>query len=147
MVAFFMLRLSKKVEYALIAMMHMSSRGTNRLTTARELSLAYHIPSELMGKVLQNLSKKGLITSVQGIKGGYKLNKPLKSITLKEILQALEGPFKIVNCMNKKNETFCDQHLNCTIKNPMGIIQSRIEKMFDELNLQEIESELSGRYH
>jgi Rrf2 family protein len=137
-----MLRLSKKVEYALIAMLHMASEDKRKLSTAKELSSRYHIPLELMGKVLQSLSRKGLVESVQGTKGGYKLNKPLKNISMSEMLEAIEGPFKIVNCIKQKREPFCEQHVYCTIKNPMEIIQSRIENLFDELKLHEIEKEL-----
>ena len=137
-----MLRFSKKVEYALIAMLHMASENQRKLSTAKELSHRYHIPLELMGKVLQRLSKQGLVESVQGIKGGYKLKRPLSDISISEILETVDGPFKLVNCMEQKNNTLCDQHVNCTIKNPMGIIQSRLESLFDELKLQDIEKDL-----
>ena len=137
-----MLRFSKKVEYALIAMLHMASEDQHKLSTAKELSYRYHIPLELMGKVLQRLSKQGLVESVQGIKGGYKLKRPLAEISISEILVTVDGPLKLVNCLEKKDNSFCDQHVNCTIKNPMGVIQSRLESLFDELKLQDIEKDL-----
>ena len=66
-----MLRFSKKVEYALIAMLYMADKDPGELTTARELSDKYDISLELMGKLLQSLTRHDLITSVQGAKGGY----------------------------------------------------------------------------
>jgi Rrf2 family protein len=137
-----MLRFSKKVEYAMIALLHMAAIQDQHLTTARELSGRYNIPLELMGKVLQSLTRAGLILSVQGIKGGYKLNKPLASITVNEVLIGVEGPMKLVGCLNQQPNTDCEQHIHCTIKNPMEIIQARMELLFENLKLQEIEEEI-----
>ena len=77
-----MLKLSKKVEYGLISMMHMDSVQSGELATARELSDLYNIPAELLGKVLQLLAKNRLIVSVQGAKGGYRLARGLDLVTL-----------------------------------------------------------------
>ena len=68
-----MLKLSKKVEYGLISMMHMDSVQSGDLATARKLSEHYNIPGELLGKVLQSLAKGRLIVAAQGAKGGYRL--------------------------------------------------------------------------
>ena len=137
-----MLRFSKKVEYAIIALLHVAAIQDQHLTTARELSRRYNIPLELMGKVLQSLTRAGLILSVQGIKGGYKLNKALASITVNEVLIAVEGRLKLVGCLSQRPPNHCEQQIHCTIKNPMEIIQSRMERLFENLKLQEIEEEI-----
>ena len=68
-----MVRLSKKVEYGLIAMRHIATRRGGDLVTAKEIAGTYKIPYELLAKVLQRLSKAGLILSVHGVHGGYSL--------------------------------------------------------------------------
>ena len=137
-----MLRISKKVEYALIGLLHMSQKDDQALTTAKELANTYHIPQELMGKVLQQLARRELIRSVQGAKGGYKLQDPGKRITLNVIYEAIDGPFKIVNCIHMKDRRDCEQHYFCTIRNPMEIIQSKLEIFFEQLTLKDLESEI-----
>ena len=65
-----MLRLSKKADYALMAMKHLAQTQTGTSTSAREIAESYDIPIELMAKVLQKLVRKGLLVSTQGTRGG-----------------------------------------------------------------------------
>ena len=71
-----MLRLSKKADYALMAMKHLAIRPDAASASAREIAEQYDIPIELMAKVLQRLARRGLLTSHQGTRGGYRLARP-----------------------------------------------------------------------
>ena len=71
-----MLRLSKKADYALMAMKHLALRGDRGSSSAREIAEQYDIPIELMAKVLQRLVRRGLLASQQGTRGGYQLARP-----------------------------------------------------------------------
>ncbi|MCK5453178.1 MAG: Rrf2 family transcriptional regulator [Calditrichia bacterium] len=139
-----MLRISKKMEYALMGLLHMSHKDWRELTTAKELAQSYNIPPELMGKVLQNLAKHNLIESMQGVKGGYRLVRSIDQVKLSDVITAVEGPLKIVNCLKIKTTPECHQHHRCTIKNPMGIIQNKLENFFSELTLQDIENDMTS---
>ena len=71
-----MLRLSKKADYALMAMQHLARRTSAApSTSAREIAEQYDIPIELMAKVLQRLVRTGLLVSTQGTRGGYTLSR------------------------------------------------------------------------
>src|SRR4029453_16926628 len=88
-----MLRLSKKSDYALMAVRHLALRGDRGASaSAREISEAYDIPLELLAKVLQRLVRTKLLVSVQGTRGGYKLGRPPGSITVADVIQAGDGP-------------------------------------------------------
>lgn len=119
-----MLKLSKKVEYALISMMHMDSRPNGDLATARGISEDYHIPGELLGKVLQALAKAQLIRSVQGSRGGYQLMRPLEKTTLGEVVQAVEGPVQIAACQG--DPACCEQFTKCNIRKPVFRVQQQL---------------------
>ena len=74
-----MLRLSKKADYALMAMKHLAMKtDAASSTSAREIAEQYDIPIELMAKVLQRLARSGLLTSHQGTRGGYTLSRPTR---------------------------------------------------------------------
>ena len=73
-----MLRLSKKADYALMAMKHLATRSDAASASAREIAEQYDIPVELMAKVLQRLARRGLLTSHQGTRGGYRLSKAVE---------------------------------------------------------------------
>jgi Rrf2 family protein len=142
-----MMRISKKVEYALIGLLHMSHKNRQELTTTKELANNYNIPQELMGKVLQKLARGRVIRSVQGVKGGYTIQQPLEKVSLSVIYNIIDGPFKIVSCFHKKNRLNCEQHSFCTIRNPMEIIQNKLELFFNQLTLKDLEREVFQNFH
>ena len=118
-----MLKLSKRVEYGLISLLHMDSRP-RMLVTAKEIADEFRIPGELLGKVLQALAKAGLVESVQGARGGYRLARPLELLCVGEVVEKLDGPILIAQCCD--GSTSCRQHSTCNIKMPIQLIQEEL---------------------
>ena len=131
-----MLRISKKTEYAIIALVDMAGNGKSDLVTAKDLSDRYNIPREILGKVLQSLAKNNLIDSHQGVKGGYQLVVPLKDINIKTIIQTVDGPIQLVDCA-VEDDCNCGQIDYCNIKSPMEFIQAELTKFFNNITLQD----------
>ena len=134
-----MLRLSKKADYALIAMKHLAQKQDATSASAREIAGAYDIPIELMAKVLQKLVHTGLLRSVQGTRGGYVLGKASKTITVGDIIQAIEGPFSVTACSTEKNT--CEQFGKCSIRDPLWRIKERIVAALGTVSLAEMAAE------
>ena len=129
-----MLKLSKKVDYGLIAIGHIAYREADRVVTARHIAGEYNIPQELLAKILQRLAKKGLITSQNGPKGGYVLARDPHEITVGDVIKAIEGPIDLVDCSVGDD---CPQMDKCTVRTPIRGIQRSITQMFDNLHLDE----------
>jgi Rrf2 family protein len=123
------------MEYALIALLDMADNGADSLVTARLLSEKYNIPPEILGKVLQRLAKNNIITSQQGINGGYKLHHPLSDITLYTLIKTIDGPLNLVECTMHEKEN-CVQEASCVIKRPMEIIQQELTSFFTNITLE-----------
>lgn len=134
-----MLQLSRKIEYALIAVRHMALQPSFAVVTAKELSQHYQVSYELMAKVLQRLSKDGLLGSYQGVKGGYTLVRKPNEIRLSEIIYAIEGKasIAIMQC-EAENPDNCSIHSTCTIRNPLVQIQGTINSMFEQMTVSEL---------
>ncbi|MGD9488139.1 MAG: Rrf2 family transcriptional regulator [Calditrichaceae bacterium] len=132
-----MLKLSKKIEYALIAMLDLANRNKYDLVTTKFLANNYHIPQEILGKVLQSLSKKGLLESVQGVKGGYLLSGSIDEINIRDVIEAVEGPISLISC-STGNICDCEQIARCNIKTPMEIIQYELAEFFGEISLRDV---------
>ena len=130
-----MLMLSKKVEYGLIAMLHMASVRSDALSSTKEISEQYQIPAELLGKVLQALAKAGLVESSQGARGGYRLGRSIKSITLSQVIEALEGPVHLVRC--HEDPGACDQYGTCTIRGPVRQVHEMLEQFLRSVSLDQ----------
>ena len=104
-----MLRLSKKADYALLAMRHLAAHADRSRVSARELAEAYDIPAELLAKVLQKLVRARLLESHQGIRGGYGLAGRPPSISVADVIQAIDGPLTVTACSDTDHS--CDQYL------------------------------------
>ncbi|MEW6510243.1 MAG: Rrf2 family transcriptional regulator [Bacteroidota bacterium] len=133
-----MVRLSKKVEYGLIAIRHIATKPFGEIVTAKEIADTYRIPYELLAKVLQKLTKSGLINSHQGVHGGYELAMRPGEIPVSMIIHAIEGTQPMIaQCMVEGPES-CDVFTVCTIKTPLTRVQANIERAFNTMTLSEI---------
>ncbi len=134
-----MLRLSKKADYALMAMKHLAVHPESLSTSAREIAEQYDIPAELMAKVLQRLARHGLLVSHQGTRGGYTLARSTSAISVADIIQAIDGPLTVTACSSDDEE--CDQFDKCNVRDPLWRIKDRIVAALATCSLAEISSE------
>ncbi|HBA85348.1 MAG TPA: transcriptional regulator [Verrucomicrobia bacterium] len=119
-----MLKLSKKVEYGLMALMHMDSHPKADLASVNEMAHLYSISEPLLSKVLQSLAKAELVESVHGAKGGYRLHKKLEDIRLGDVVEAIDGPMHITVC--QEDPAKCGQYSTCNIKQPVFKVQNEM---------------------
>jgi FeS assembly SUF system regulator len=134
-----MLRLSKKADYALIAMKHLAMRPDSS-ASAREIAEAYDIPIELMAKVLQRLARRGLLMSHQGTRGGYRLGRSSAVISVADIIQAIDGPLTVTACSTESEN--CGQYAKCSVRDPLWRIKDQIVTALSTCSLQEISADI-----
>jgi Rrf2 family protein len=79
-----LLKITRKVEYALIALRHMQAKDPKGLTSAKEIAIHYRIPKQLLAKILQQMSRDNIVEAVQGPAGGYRIRANLGEISLKD---------------------------------------------------------------
>jgi Rrf2 family protein len=134
-----MLRFTKRADYGLMAVHFIASHGEDGAVSAKRIAEEFKIPQERLAKILQRLSKKRLITSHNGPKGGYVLTRAADEVTVGEVVRALEGPVRIVSCMTVNDE--CPQFERCNLRRPVQKIQASISSMLDTMTLAELAAE------
>jgi Rrf2 family protein len=134
-----MLQLTKKTEYGLIALVHLVGRG-DEFVSAREICDHYPVPRRLVAEVLKDLCRVGLVDSQRGAGGGYTLARPADSISLAEIVEALEGAPTLTSCeqLSPARNGICDVEPTCPIRSPIHTIRERIWKLMRETPLSSI---------
>ncbi len=137
-----MLKLSKKADYALIALRHLATRRGQHPCSAKEMAQAYGIPLELLAKVLQKLVKKGLLTSQHGAEGGYSLAQSPSAMTAFDVIHAIDGPLLITSCVTARGE--CFQAPKCTVREPLGKVNEIIMEALNSLTIAGLGSEGPG---
>jgi Rrf2 family protein len=137
-----MLRLSKKADYALLAMRHLAAHTDRGATPARELAETYDIPPDLLAKVLQRLVRRRLLESQQGIRGGYALARGAASISVADVIQAVDGPLTVTACTEVDHS--CDQYSKCNIRDPLWKIKDRIVTVLAATSVAELAADLAA---
>jgi Rrf2 family protein len=139
-----MLRLSKKADYALIAMKHLavsSDRGSHASSSAREIAELYDIPIELMAKVLQRLVRRGLLASTQGTRGGYQLARVPSHISVADVIQAIDGPVTVTACSTDEGSQ-CEQYSKCNVRDPLWRVREKILTALGECTIAELAADV-----
>ena len=134
-----MLRLSKKADYALMAMKHLAARQDQASCSAREIAEAYEIPLELLAKVLQRLVRSRLLLSVQGTRGGYRLSRAAAAIPVADVIQAVDGPLTVTACSD--DDQNCEQYSKCSIRDPLWKIRGRIVDALMKVSIADLNDE------
>ena len=129
-----MFQLSKKADYGLIALKHLAQHSEDSVS-AREIAVQYRIPVELLAKVLQKLARKGLLVSQQGMNGGYVLAKDPASISIVDVLEALDGPISITPCERGDD---CRQMQVCSVRDPLLKIKAKVVRVLEDTSIYEL---------
>ncbi len=133
-----MLSLSKKTDYGLLALSHLTKLKDGEAASARELATEYSIPTELLAKIMQRLARADIVRSLSGPSGGYRLSRPANEISIASVIGAIEGTTAFTQC-TKSDGSDCDQMTKCTIRKPLAHIHARILQMLSLITLAEFD--------
>ena len=131
-----MFRLSKKTDYSLMALKHILAKE-NQPSSAREIAEAYDIPFEVLAKLLQTLARKGFLISQHGTKGGYSPARGSGTITVRDVMEAIEGPVALIDCSSTRKGP-CEQEKKCLVRRPLARVQEKVIDLLGRTTLREI---------
>ncbi len=103
-----MLQITRDGEYAVRAIVYLASQPERKISLISEISETQEVPKSYLSKIMQHLVRSGLVKSRRGAKGGFMLAKPADQITLRETIEAMEGPIFLNVCLIKKGECHRD---------------------------------------
>ncbi len=133
-----MLQLSKRVEYGLIALQHMAAKPYGQVFTAKEIAAEHELPYELLAKVLQKLTKAGIVRSIQGVKGGYSLGARPEHLKVAVVISTIEDEKPMLAECYAEGKDGCDIFDKCSIRKPLGKVQRSLNTLFENMTIAEI---------
>lgn len=138
-----MLSMTKKTGYGLIAMTHLAKLPKGDLASAREIAEHYEIPQALLMNILKELATAGYVKSVRGSHGGYYILKPAEEVNFVGLMEVLEGPMKLADCVNEQvadglETGKCELFEKCPISDPIHRVHRRIRDFLGELTLADV---------
>ena len=123
-----MLQLTRDGEYAVRAILFLASQPLGKISLISEISKVQDIPKSYLAKIMQHLVKVGLVNSRRGAKGGFFLARPADRITLRQTIEAVEGPIYLNVCLIRKGE--CPRDEICPVH---PVWREAQEKLFSVL--------------
>lgn len=161
-----MLRISKKADYAVFLLGAIARQGAfpggsaqDSVVSAHEIAKQAGLNKSVVANLLKEFSRHGLLDSVRGLRGGYRLAHPPSDISLGQILEVVEGKFVLVDCVPHDAVSFlpatsdakppagkpedtnhhdCSLIAFCPSKQPMRVVHQRINSLFAEIRLDEL---------
>jgi Rrf2 family protein len=107
-----MLTIKKETDYAIRCVYYLSLNA-DRIVLVDEIAKAMHIPKSFLAKILQKLSKAGIVKSFVGTRGGHSLARSSAAISLLDVIVAVEGAMAMNSCTVRKEE--CGLSANCVV--------------------------------
>jgi Rrf2 family protein len=129
-----MIKINKKVEYALIVLKHMHNSSKGQSITAREVCDQFGAPFDTTSKVMQIMNKAKILSSHQGIKGGYELSTDLTKVNYLQLVELIEGRKASKDCV----ELNCTLLGSCNIIGPIKKLNEYLLYYFKSITLAEL---------
>jgi Rrf2 family protein len=139
-----MLKLTKKADYGLIAVSHLAVNGRRRTASAKMIADRYGIPLPLLAKILQKLTRAGVLRSLAGSQGGYRLARDPRAISALEVIRSIDGPVTLTSCASVRGT--CRHSSRCTVREPLRKVHASILCLLAGLSVSELCGEEAARF-
>jgi FeS assembly SUF system regulator len=132
-----MLRLTRQCDYGIVLMTHFAGDVNETVQNARDLARCVNLPLPTVSKILKALARAGLLVSHRGVKGGYGLARRPSEITVDEIIEALEGPIALTECLDGGADE-CGIEFSCPVRTNWQRINSAVRDALRGIPLSEM---------
>lgn len=135
------MQLTRAGEYAVKSLVYLAMQQANARVMASEVAAAQDIPVNFVRKILESLAKTGLVKSYRGAGGGFLLGRDAQQITLRQIIEAVEGPFAMNECLTTSG---CTNKEKCPVTKIWSEVQDAVETILEGHTLGDIVHEMSN---
>jgi len=132
-----MIRITRQSDYGIVLLSAFVVGETGSVRNARDLSAETQVPLPMVSKILKALARAGLLRSHRGVKGGYSLARPAARITVAQIIEAIEGPIAITECLDEEAEA-CGIERVCPVRSNWNRINGAIRTALSGIALSEM---------
>lgn len=127
--------ITREADYAVRCVLYLAGEE-DRIANANEISRSMDIPRSFLAKILQRLSRRGIVTSTRGVTGGFQLAKNPERINLLEVIEAIQGPSAMNVCAIDRRT--CSRSRTCTVHPIWVEIRNNVEQRLKMENVAKL---------
>ena len=131
-----MFKINKKVEYALMALKHISEKKPDDLTSVKETCEKYGSPFDVTSRSMQKMVAGGLLKSEKGAHGGYSLASGLEGVNFLDFMEMVVAPVTLISCAG--DDSSCAMVSTCNIISPLVNLNEKMRGFFETVSVKEI---------
>ncbi len=139
-----MLRINRQTDYAVRVVLALAKRGEGARLSSSDIQQEMLIPRAFMTRIVAQLSRDGLVDTYPGREGGLMLPRPASQITLKDVVEAFEGPVLLSACLQVKGEDDCPFQSNCPVRPKWGRVQVAMMREMASITFEDLAKESLG---
>ena len=131
-----MMELTRKGEYAIRGILYLAQQPPGKVSLMSDIADATDAPQTFLAKIFQSFAKLGIVNSYRGTGGGFVLARPAAKITLREVVEAVEGPIVPNRCL--LNDNTCERGRECNVHPVWGEVQARVVEILDSVTIEQL---------
>jgi Rrf2 family protein len=130
------MQFTKAEAYGTLGVLYLAEQGAKSVVSMSEIAESQEVPEKFLAKIFQNLTKNGIITSYRGAKGGFSLNKKPGAITVREIVEAIQGPYHLIHCLHDND--CCEKYDFCPVRVVLEKAEIKLLEVFGSYTIADL---------
>ena len=136
-----MLRINRQTDYAVRIILALAKGEEDSRLSSETIQKEMLIPVSFMSRIVAKLAGCGLVITFAGRDGGLQLSRPAVDITLKDVVEAFQGPVMLSECMMVTDEANCPFQDNCQVRSKWGRVQAAMLREMASINFADLAKE------
>lgn len=139
-----MLKINRQTDYAVRVLLALARQGEGARVCSSEIQQQMLIPPALMPRIVARLARTGLLNTFPGREGGLMLPRPASELTLRDVVEAFEGPILLSECLQVQREDDCPFQSNCPVRSKWGRVQVAMLREMASITFESLAQEALG---
>ncbi len=139
-----MLKINRQTDYAVRVILALAQRSEGARPSSTDIQQEMLIPPALMSRIVAQLARAGLVNTFPGRDGGLMLPCPASNITLRDVVEAFEGPILLSECLQARGEDDCPFRSNCPVRSKWGRVQVAMLREMASITFEDLAQEAIG---
>lgn len=132
------MKLTQEGDYALRVVLYLYKYGQGKRVEAKVISQSENVPQRFLLKLLRKLAVVGIVKSYMGYGGGYAVEKPPEEISVREVIEAIEGPIRVNRCLEDESLCNAGRAKTCAVHKALEGVQQKLLSSLDQLTFAKL---------